>query len=54
MYLDFIQEPQQSKRRNKDGVYTDYYITNAQLKVHIILLDVRYNMIPEVDVLGEL
>lgn len=55
MFLDFLQEPDDSARRSEqiEGVYTDYYLTNANIKVHIILVDVRYNMVPEVDVLGE-
>eukprot|EP00347_Sterkiella_histriomuscorum_P017539 403348950 len=58
MYLDFIQEPQNSSRRidNKlyEGVYQDYQVINKEqnLKVHVILLDVRFNMEPDIDVLG--
>jgi len=54
LFLDFLDEPMNSARRiTHDGTNQDYYVTNQNIKVHIILLDVRYNMIPEVDALGE-
>jgi alkaline phosphatase D len=55
MFLDFIDEPLVSHRRtnNIEGVYADYYVQNNGIKVHIILVDVRFNMIPEVDVLND-
>ncbi len=54
MYLNFTQEPLLSPRRGKDieGTYWDYYITNDDIKVHLLLLDVRYNMEPGVETLG--
>lgn len=55
LFLDFLDEPMNSARRTThEGTYQDYYVTNQNIKVHIILLDVRYNMIPEIDVLGEI
>lgn len=56
MYLNFTQEPMNSARRDEnfiDGTYWDYYVTSDDIKVHLLLLDVRYNMVPEVDTLGE-
>lgn len=54
LFLDFLDEPINSARRiTHDGTYQDYYVINQNIKVHIILLDVRYNMIPDVDVLGD-
>ena len=54
MYLDFLEEPQNSTRRNNtetEGVYDDYLIetnslndSSSSLKVHVILLDLRYNL----------
>jgi alkaline phosphatase D len=53
LFLDFLDEPINSARRiTHDGTYQDYYVINQNIKVHIILLDVRYNMIPDVDILG--
>jgi alkaline phosphatase D len=46
IYLDFIGEPEDSERRmDKDsGIYQDYIIsTRDGVKVHFILLDVRYD-----------
>lgn len=46
VYLDFIGEPLDSDRRreNGTGIYQDYVIvTSDGIKVHYILLDVRYD-----------
>lgn len=43
LYLDFLDEPEDSIRRTrKDGLYESYYI-GEEKKVKAILLDVRYN-----------
>jgi len=42
LYLDFFDEPKESPRRSRDGVYESYYLGNEK-KVKIILLDTRYN-----------
>ena len=57
MYLNFIQEPKDSKRRNDtfiEGTYWDYYVENVDntIKAHLVLLDLRYNMEHEVEALG--
>ncbi len=58
IYLDFIGEPLDSiRRQEKDrGLYQDYLLLQGDLKVHIILLDVRYhyNQDSKNDRLGEL
>ena len=43
-YLDFLQEPQDSVRRNRrnDGIYTSYYL-DAGKKVKLLLLDLHYS-----------
>lgn len=49
-YMDFIEEPQGSPRRlDRDhGIYQDYVIKSTDgVKVHIILLDVRYEFDPD-------
>jgi len=55
-YLDFLDEPQNSSRRTRDGVYESYYL-GAEKRIKIILLDVRYNRDPRLsfgtDMLGE-
>ena len=46
MFLDFIGEPEGTARRNeKDtGIFQDYVIiTKDQIKVHIVLVDVRFD-----------
>lgn len=55
MYLNFTQEPMNSERRSDviEGTYWDYYVTSDDIKVHLLLLDTRYNLEPEVDTLGE-
>lgn len=46
MFLDFIREPQESIRRQQQGVYMVYRSVVANLSVRIILLDSRYNKDP--------
>lgn len=45
IYLDFIEEPKNSQRRlqKKTGLYQDYIINKEGIKVHVILIDVRYD-----------
>lgn len=45
LYLDFIGEPMGTDRRNENdtGIYQDYVVNYEDVKVHIILLDVRYD-----------
>ena len=42
LWLDFMDEPQGSKRRTREGVYESYYLGDKD-QVKIILLDVRYH-----------
>ena len=49
MFLDFIKEPKDSERRTEKntGIYQDYVImTQDKVKVHIVLVDVRYDFDP--------
>ena len=41
IYLDFIDEPQDSPRRSQQGIYGSYYIGTEQ-KIKVLLLDTRY------------
>ena len=41
MWLDFIDEPADSLRRTRNGIYESYYLNNST-QVKIILLDVRF------------
>ena len=43
LFLDFIEEPQDSPRRNRDGVYTSYDFGEGDQRVKIILLDNRFS-----------
>ena len=45
VFMDFIKEPQDSERRLEKGtgIYQDYIINEDGVKVHLILLDVRYD-----------
>lgn len=40
--LNFLDEPQNSPRRNQEGIYTTYVFGTADKSVRVILLDVRY------------
>lgn len=42
LFLDFLDEPVDSPRRTRDGVYESYYLGDEK-RVKVILLDVRYN-----------
>lgn len=41
IFLDFFNEPNNSERRKREGVYTSYYYEKNGKKLQIILLDVR-------------
>lgn len=45
IFLDFIGEPKDSERRLEKGtgIYQDYIINENGIKVHVILLDIRYD-----------
>ena len=52
-YLDFLDEPQDSIRRKRKGVYISYeFGKEIGKKIKIILLDVRYFKIDGGDILG--
>ncbi len=56
LFLDFIDEPQDSPRRKQDGVYASYTYGKPAGRIKVILLDLRYNADvpgPESDLLGE-
>ena len=42
LFLDFLDEPLASERRQREGIYTSNFITFNKLNIHIILLDTRY------------
>jgi len=50
LWLDFIDEPADSPRRKREGIYESYYL-GGPTKVKIILLDIRYSR-DEESVLG--
>ncbi len=43
--MDFIGEPKDTPRRleNGTGIFQDYIVNQEGVKIHIILVDVRYN-----------
>jgi alkaline phosphatase D len=45
IYLDFINEPLNTVRRNETnrGIYQDYIINHDNIKIHVVLLDVRFH-----------
>jgi alkaline phosphatase D len=43
IFLDFFNEPANSERRNKPGIYTSYYHVYGDKTLQIILLDTRTN-----------
>lgn len=54
-FLDFLDEPQDSQRRHRKGVYTNYTFGPAGKQVKILLLDNRYHADipgPDGDLLG--
>jgi hypothetical protein len=56
--MDFVDEPADSPRRTRSGIYTSYYLSGPTSKqeVNLILLDVRYHKtgsMGEGDMLGE-
>ncbi|QGJ68557.1 Phosphodiesterase/alkaline phosphatase D [Planctomycetales bacterium 10988] len=46
VFLDFLKEPQDSPRRQQEGVYTSYEIGPVEKRVQLILLDTRYFRTP--------
>jgi len=44
MYLDFLQEPADSPRRQQEGIYTSHTVGKGASKVKFILLDTRYHV----------
>jgi len=49
LYLDFLDEPVDSIRRKREGIYTSYTFGSGYKTVKIILLDVRYFNDPDKD-----
>ncbi len=43
LFLDFVEEPQNSTRWNQEGVYTSYTVGPKGKRVKIIMLDTRYS-----------
>lgn len=41
IFLDFFEEPENSERRNRAGIYTSYFFGETGSKVQVILLDTR-------------
>lgn len=54
-FLDFLEEPTDSQRRTKEGIYTSYQFGEGDQSVKIILLDNRYfkDLDPHVPLLGK-
>jgi alkaline phosphatase D len=46
IFLDFWNEPVDSPRRTRDGVYASYVFGPSGQRVQVILLDLRYNRTP--------
>lgn len=46
VFLDFWQEPADSPRRDRDGVYASYVFGPPGQRVQVILPDLRYNRMP--------
>ncbi len=54
IFLDFLDEPPNSPRRNQAGLYTSHWVGGSgKPSVHVILLDVRYNRSPIDDPSGD-
>lgn len=54
-FLDFLEEPSSSPRRDRKGVYASYLYGTEDERLKIILLDVRYHRDPpgsQADILG--
>lgn len=53
--LEFLEEPTDSPRWTRPGIYTSYTLGSGDRRVHLILLDVRFNRErpgPDADILG--
>ena len=47
IFLDFLDEPPESKRRSQDGLYSSHWVGGGNKpSIHLLLLDVRYNQSP--------
>ena len=48
-FLDFLGEPADSARRleNGTGIFQDYMINYDGLKIHVVLMDVRFDYDPK-------
>jgi alkaline phosphatase D len=56
IYLDFLDEPKDSPRRHREGIYCSYLLGPAERQIKVILLDERCNRTeagPNGDILGE-
>jgi alkaline phosphatase D len=42
IFLDFFAEPENSERRNSEGIYASRYYGNSEQRIQLILLDTRY------------
>ncbi|OQS00755.1 transcription initiation factor TFIID subunit [Thraustotheca clavata] len=45
-FLDFLQEPKESSRRQQQGIYTSYTFGSDEKLIKFIMLDVRYHKDP--------
>ena len=52
LFLDYIDEPKNSIRYKREGLYNSYIFGEENRKVKVILLDVRYFRTKN-DILGE-
>lgn len=56
LFLDFMDEPQDSPRRKQNGIYASYLYGDPGKRIRVILLDLHYNADepgPNADLLGE-
>lgn len=55
LFLDFLEEPKDSPRRNQEGIYTTHAFGKEDKKIKFILLDSRYfrNLDKKAPLLGE-
>jgi alkaline phosphatase D len=54
LFLDFLDEPKDSIRRNRDGVYSAYSYGSKGQRLKVIMLDTRFNQnFTSEDLLGE-
>ena len=55
LHLDFVEVPEDSPRRQQEGIYTSYVFGEEEKKIKIIILDNRYfkNLEPDYPMLGK-